>query len=112
MMLLTQHQRKPSFAYTYALPCSGLDALCILLFAALVIDLCCLPYVLTPWSLCSGLNSVILYFCCAAQLGCLGKSVADFVIILQLYLVKTQARPTPPAFQQGNKIALLSHCLL
>ncbi len=49
-MLLTRHQRKPSFAYTYALPCSGLDAFCILLFAALIIDLCCLPYVLTPWS--------------------------------------------------------------
>ena len=44
---------------------------------------------------------------------CLGNrvaaTVADFVIILQLYLVKTQARPTLPAFQQGNKIALLSH---
>ena len=29
-------------------------------------------------------------------------TVADFVIILQLYLVKTHPRPTPPAFQQGN----------
>ena len=121
MMLLTQHQRKPGFACTYALPCSCLHAFGILLLAALVIDLCCVPYVLTTWSHQLGhamdFNSVILYFpcavcyaCLAAQLGCLGKSVAatvaGFLIILQLYLIKTQARPTPPAF---NKIALLSH---
>ena len=94
---------------------SCLDAFCILLLAALVIDLCCLPCVLTPWSHQLGhaveFNNVILYFpctdccaCLAAQLGCLGKSVAAtvavFVMILQLYLVKTQARPTPvPAGQ-------------
>jgi hypothetical protein len=121
MMLSTQHRRKPSLACTYALPFSCLDAFCILLLAALVIDLCCVPCVLTTWSHQLGhamdFNSVILYFpcavcyaCLAAQLGCLGKSVAatvaGFLIILQLYLIKTQARPTPPAF---NKIALLSH---
>jgi len=121
MMLSTQHRRKPSLACTNALPFSCLDAFCILLLAALVIDLCCVPCVLTTWSHQLGhamdFNSVILYFpcavcyaCLAAQLGCLGKSVAatvaGFLIILQLYLIKTQARPTPPAF---NKIALLSH---
>ena len=123
-MLLRQHQRKPSVAFTYALPFSCiLDAFCILLLAALVIDLCCLPLVLTPelHQLGRAVDfNHILYFPCAvfcvalvAQLGCFGKSVAGtvavFVIILQLYFVTTQPRPNPPTFQQGNKIALLSH---
>ena len=48
-MLLTQHQRKPGFACTYALPFSCLDAFCILFLVALILDLCYLPCVLTPW---------------------------------------------------------------
>ncbi len=62
----------------------------------------------------SALHFLVLFT--SHQRGCDVKSVAAtvavFVIILQLYLVKTQVGPTPPAFQQGNKIALLSHCLL
>jgi len=58
----------------------------------------------------------ILYFpcaiCCvcpAGQLGCFGKPLWQFfVIILQLYLTRTHAR----RIQQGNEIALLSHTLL
>ncbi len=73
MILLTQHQRKASFACTYALPSSCLDAFCILLLAALVIDavyphpvlcLCCL--------LCCP--------CCSAGLPCqeCGRHCASF----------------------------------
>jgi hypothetical protein len=110
---------EPSFACTYALPYSCLDAFCILLLAALVIDLCCVPCVLAPWSHQLGhavdFNNVVLYFpcaiyhaCLAAQLGCLGKSVATtvavFVIILQLYLVQTQVRPTPLPSSKAIKL--------
>jgi len=76
MMLLTQHQRKPSFACTYVLPVSCLDAFCIMLLAALDIDLCCLPCVLTPWShqlwSCSGLQQhhPVLSLCCLLCLPC------------------------------------------
>ena len=107
--LLSRHQKKPNLACTYALPFSCFHAFCVLLLAALVIDLGCLPFVLAPWSHQRGHARDfyhILYFpyavccaCLAAQLGCLGKrvaaTVADFVIISQLYLVKTQARPAP-----------------
>ena len=43
-MLLTQYQKKPSLTCTYALPFSCLHAFCILLLAALVIDLGCLTF--------------------------------------------------------------------
>ena len=89
-------------------------------------DPCCIPFVRTPWSyqlghavdsygpclfecfsnLPDSFSLAVWCACLAAQLACFGKrvaaTVADFVIILQLYLVKTHPRPTPPAFQQGN----------
>ena len=90
------------------------------LLAALVIDLGCLPFVLAPWSHQRGHARDfyhILYFpyavccaCLAAQLGCLGKrvaatwTVAGFVIIVQLYLVKTQGRPTPLRSSRAIKL--------
>ncbi len=60
-------------------------------------------------------NSHILYLPCAVfcvcpvtQLGCLASSVAAtvavFVIILQLYLVKTQAGPTPLRSSRAIKL--------
>ena len=80
MMLLTQHQRKPTFACTYALPFSCLDAPCMLLLAALGIDLCCLPCVVKAWLYQHGhavdFNNHLLYFHCAVCRACPAAQLA------------------------------------
>ncbi|DBA96176.1 TPA: hypothetical protein ACH3X1_015656 [Trebouxia sp. C0004] len=111
-MLLTQHQRKPSFAKPVLcpflacmhfavcclLPCSGAMLFIFILFGC--------ANLIMHWTL----TTTPIFpcaVCCAgpaAQLGCFGKtcgshcfgnSVASFVNTIQLYLVETQARPTP-----------------
>ena len=91
-------------------------------------DPCCVPFDRTPWShqLGHAVDSckpclfecfsslpdcfylAVWCACLAAQLACFGKrvaaTVADFVIILQLYLVKTHPRPTPLRSSRAIKL--------
>ncbi len=101
-MLLTQHWG--SLALLTPMLCLFLAYvhLCFAGYRSMLFTPC--PQTLVPPPLsCNGLSLMVLQSAfavwCAAQLTCFGTrvaaTVANFLINLQLYLVKTQTRPTP-----------------
>ncbi len=120
-MLLTQHQRKPSFACTCALPFSCLHmhfAVCCLLpdhaldFDNHILHFPVLSVVLAlllSWGALARVCSFLwlLYNCTYYTI----VPCKESAVFVKLYLVKTQARPTPPAVTHVY-IAWIKHSII